>query len=402
MLLRSSQIAVVAPRSRAAAQARVNALRRAGAAVRFCVLSQNLWSALSEASFDLIVVLAEHGDAESIAICAQLRADPRTRSVPVLLVADLPRGETPHGAALLTETADDRTLVDVATDLVMPMRRLREAEVRERQARGELRAELGRADQSAKQLLDLGHELRAMLGAVMGFACNMRDEVAGPLSSDQRSHVAGILDAVERAAKLLDAQPALLIPSARPSAAPAAAAPRAQRSMVHLAHIAAEVAALFAAVASRKAMQIRCDFDQSVCVWGDSLQLKQVLTNLVMNALKYTPAGGHVTILVRWSRPSGTGSLSSRRAAELVVHDSGPGIPLAYRDRIFERGFRIDQHAQVGGDGIGLAVVFDLVTQHGGTVRVEGEPGNGAVFLVSLPQDRRQRAPDAAAEGSAA
>jgi signal transduction histidine kinase len=392
MLLRSSQIAVAAPRSRAAAQARVNALRRAGAAVRFCVLSQNLWSALSEASFDLIVVLAEHGDAESIAICAQLRADPRTRSVPVLLVADLPSGASPHGAALLGESAEDRTLVDVATDLIMPMRRLREAEMRERQARGELRAELGRAEQSAKQLLDLGHELRAMLGAVMGFACNMRDEVAGPLSPDQRSHVAGILDAVERAAKLLDAQPALLIPSARPSAAPAAV-PRAQRSMVHLAHIAAEVAGLFAAVASRKSMQIRCDFDKSVCVWGDSLQLKQVLTNLVMNALKYTPAGGHVTILVRWSKPSGAGSLEARRAAELVVQDSGPGIPLVYRDRIFERGFRIDQQAQVAGDGIGLAVVFDLVTQHGGTIRVEGEPGDGAIFRVSLPQDRRQRAP---------
>src|SRR6187549_3182083 len=103
MLLRSSQIAVAAPRSRAAAQARVNALRRAGAAVRFCVLSQNLWSALSEASFDLIVVLAEQGDGESIAICAQLRADPRTRSVPVLLVADLQSGANPHGAALLGE-----------------------------------------------------------------------------------------------------------------------------------------------------------------------------------------------------------------------------------------------------------------------------------------------------------
>jgi signal transduction histidine kinase len=399
MPLRSSQIAIAAPRGKAAAQARVDALRRAGAAVRFCVLSQNLWSALTEASFDLVVVLAERGDGESIAICGQLRADPRTRSVPVLLVADAPPGTTPRGAAMLSEQVDDRTLVDVATDLIMPMRRLREAELRERQAQGELRAELGRAEQSAKQLLDLGHELRSMLGAIMGFACNMRDEVAGPLSSDQRSHVVGILDAIERAAKLLDAQPALLMPSARPSAAPAPAPPRAQRTMVHLSRIAAEVAGLFAGVASRKAMQIRCDCDDSVCVWGDSLQLKQVLTNLVVNALKYTPAGGHVTILVGWSRPSSAGSVRSRRAAEIVVHDSGPGIPLAYRERIFERGFRIDQQAQVAGDGIGLAVVFDLVTQHGGSVRVEGAPDEGAFFKVSLPQDRRQRAPEPAKEG---
>jgi signal transduction histidine kinase len=406
MPLRECQIAVAAPRADAATLPRVEALRRAGALVRVCVLSQNLWSALTETAFDLIVVLADDNDVESLAVYQQLQRDPRTRGIPALLVTDALGSAAQRGAIVLSARADEQVFVELAADLVVPMRRLREAEQRERSLRDDMRGELQRQSRSAQQFSDLNHELRSMFGAIMGFSCNLRDELAGPLSADQRSHVFGILSAVERATKLLETHPIEIVPSARPSAASASGSPpRAQRSMVHLARIASEVTALFGGVALQKAMRLHCHSDESVCVWGDALQLKQVLTNLVINALKYTPVGGEIRVRVRWSRPTGRSGVHSRRAAELSVEDTGPGIPVEYRQRIFERGFRITERVQVAGDGIGLSVVQDLVTQHGGSVKVEGDPGSGALFTALLPQDRRQRAPEGAlilSDGSAA
>lgn len=392
MILRGCQVAVAAQRGNPAAQPRIDALRRAGAAVRVCVLSQNLWSALTEAAFDLIVVVADQSDVESIAIYQQLRQDPRTRSLPALLVSDVIGVAGDHGAITLAAQADDNVFVNVAADLITPLRRTREAEQRERNLREELRVELTRSSRSTQQFRDLNHELRAMLGAIYGFGCNLRDEVAGPMTDDQRMHAAGILDAVERAIKLLEGQPVERVPSARPTSLPPnSGPPRAQRTLVHLGRLASEVTALFSGVALQKSMHVQCECDDSVSVWGDSLQLKQVVTNLVVNALKYAPAGREVKVRVRWSDSSGLPGVQSRRLAELEVEDTGPGIPVDYREKIFERGFRIDQRSHVAGDGIGLAVVRELVGLHGGTIKVEGEVGRGAIFRVSLPQDRRQR-----------
>lgn len=397
MMLRGCQFALAASRGNPAAQPRIEALRRAGAAVRLCVLSQNLWSALTEAAFELIVVLAERDDVESLAIYQQLREDPRTRALPALLVTDATFVASERGAIMLASDADDNVFVNVCSDLITPLRRAREAEQRERGLRQELRDELARAARSTQQFRDLNHELRAMFGAIYGFGCNMRDEFAGPLSNDQRSHVGGILDAVERATKLLERQPVEPVPSTRPaSTAPGSGPPRAQRTIVQLARIATEVTALFNGVALQKSMKLRCSCDDSVSVWGDSLQLKQVVTNLVVNALKYTPAGREVNVQVRWSSGSGLPGVQSRRLAEVVVQDTGPGIAFEHREKIFERGYRIDQRSHVAGDGIGLSVVRELVTLHGGTVRVEGEVGQGSIFRVSLPQDRRQRAAEGA------
>jgi signal transduction histidine kinase len=391
--LDACQIAVATAGGEPSARRRIDALRRAGASVRFCALSQELWSALSDASFDAIVVLLEPEDAASLAIYAQLHADARTRGIPTLLVTALRDGAHERGVLLLSADVDDDGFVDALSELATPMRRLREAEQQERVLREQVRAELTLSERAVRELGDLSHELRSMLAPVVDFACNLRDELAGPLSSDQRAHVAGILSAVERATRLLEKhRSGSLAAMRRVSLAPASAPPRAQRTLVHLARVASEVTASFGALASRKGLRVICSSDDTVCVWGDALKLKQVVTNLVVNAIKYTQKGGEVVVRVAWSRPSVAGGVEARRAAEVVVSDNGPGIAPEHREQIFLRGFRIDRKTDVAGEGIGLAVVKELVKQHGGSVAVEGEPGSGAVFRVSLPQDRRQRA----------
>jgi signal transduction histidine kinase len=105
--------------------------------------------------------------------------------------------------------------------------------------------------------------------------------------------------------------------------------------------------------------------------------------------LKFAGPGGRVRVATR----VGVGS-----QAEIVVSDTGPGVPVEERDRIFDHGVRLERDVGIGGTGIGLAVVRELVVvHHGGTVRVGDAEGGGAEFVVSLPLDRRSRARDGGA-----
>ena len=106
---------------------------------------------------------------------------------------------------------------------------------------------------------------------------------------------------------------------------------------------------------------------------ADPDRLAQVLTNLLENAVRYTPAGGWVGVSVR-ALPGG---------AELSVEDSGPGLSGEAQGRVFERFYRAD--AGRSGSGLGLAVVRSLAEAHGGRVAANNAPGGGAVLEVWLP-----------------
>ena len=129
--------------------------------------------------------------------------------------------------------------------------------------------------------------------------------------------------------------------------------------------------------------------DQAVeptTVVGDEAQLRQVLTNLLANALRYTPEGSPVEVLVG-SGPQG---------ALLAVRDHGPGIPAEQRHKVFERFYRGDssRNTALGGSGLGLAIVQAIVGAMGGDVSVEETAGGGATFVVRLPQPPHRSAPE--------
>ena len=388
--LADCQIVMACAHSTPESRARVAMLERAGAHVRSCGLAQDLWSTLSEGPVDAILVQLDQPDPASLAIFDQLRSDARTRgALRVLLTANVSLASARCAIALSTTLAE-HCLVKQLSDLLVPLHRVRELEQQERALRDQLRREAGHAAHLTRELAELGHESRSNLSAILGLACNLRDELTGPLSRDQRTHVEGIIEAVERTTNLL--QRARTPPSApaherEPASTPA----RVQRLLIPLARLTEEVVSLFGAVAARKRQTVRCELDQSVRVWGEPLKLKQVVTNLLVNAIKYTPEGGHVTMRVFWSASGASDSILARRSAVVEVEDTGPGIAPEHRTQVFMRGFRVGAVPGVEGEGIGLSVVEEIVTQHGGSVSVSGEVGQGSVFTVRLPQDRRQR-----------
>lgn len=124
--------------------------------------------------------------------------------------------------------------------------------------------------------------------------------------------------------------------------------------------------------------------DTSVIVPGDADQLRQVVTNLVENAIKYGGSGGRVEVAL--SGPADEAALRGS-GVRLLVSDNGPGIAPEHLPRLTERFYRADTHRSrmLGGTGLGLAIVKHIVNRHRGRLRVESEPGKGARFTVILP-----------------
>ncbi len=138
-------------------------------------------------------------------------------------------------------------------------------------------------------------------------------------------------------------------------------------------------------LADKKGHQLRVEIPADLPpILGDEERLVQVLTNLLDNAVKYTPAQGIITVA---ARPAGDRGGTAPAAVELSVSDTGLGIPEADRPRVFERFYRVDKarSRELGGTGLGLAIVKHIAEAHGGQVWVEGNQPAGSRFVVLLP-----------------
>jgi two-component system phosphate regulon sensor histidine kinase PhoR len=135
---------------------------------------------------------------------------------------------------------------------------------------------------------------------------------------------------------------------------------------------------LVAARARDGGVTLHAEVDPAIAVQADHDRLLQILINLVDNSVKYTPAGGRVTVR---ARAAGDGRV------ELGVSDTGIGIPRADLPRITERFYRVDKarSRELGGTGLGLAIVKHLVLAHGGDLAIESEEGRGTTVRVLLP-----------------
>ena len=123
-------------------------------------------------------------------------------------------------------------------------------------------------------------------------------------------------------------------------------------------------------------IKLICSIEPNLPVLGDLARLEQVVSNLLSNALKYTPAGGHISISIE----------RHASAARIVIADSGTGIESAHLERVFDCLWQGTRLGRPAGLGLGLAIVRQIVEAHGGHVRAESlGVGQGATFVVELP-----------------
>ena len=149
------------------------------------------------------------------------------------------------------------------------------------------------------------------------------------------------------------------------------------REKVDLSTLISDTLTSFRQRAEQQDVQLRIDSKPNVEAEVDAERIRQVVANLVDNALRHTPAGGHVRI----------GLSAGNGDATLHVEDDGVGIPFKDLPHVFERFYVVDRSRSrdSGGTGLGLAIVKQIVEAHGGSVRVDSELGSGATFQCTLP-----------------
>jgi signal transduction histidine kinase len=131
-------------------------------------------------------------------------------------------------------------------------------------------------------------------------------------------------------------------------------------------------------LASRKGVRLRLENDSpSIALNGDEELIKRMILNLLDNAVKYTPAGGEISLAL--ARQNGN--------AAIVVRDTGIGIAQTDQPRVFDRFFRVDKARArtLGGAGLGLSIAQWIVEVHGGQISLASAPGEGSEFTVLLP-----------------
>jgi signal transduction histidine kinase len=218
---------------------------------------------------------------------------------------------------------------------------------------------------------NVSHELRTPLTAVEGLSDNMLDGLTGPLNDKQVRYISGIKESAERLARLIDDLLDLaIIESGRLELKPTSF------SVVSLID---EVTDTLRPVAEEKSIHLETDpQDPNLTIWADRDKVIQVMTNLIGNAVKFTPVAGRVKITVE---NDGAGWV------QVSVDDTGPGIEPEAADRIFEEFYQSSQRngEKSKGVGLGLAISKKLVEMHGGKIWVRSAMGAGSTFFFTMP-----------------
>lgn len=240
----------------------------------------------------------------------------------------------------------------------------------------------------------VSHELRTPLTSIKMFTNNLLDGVEGELNEGQRDTLARVARNLERLSRLIN--DLLDLSKLEAGKMEIRLAPvNVQRALTSIVEI-------FSPGAASKKIALDVSVPGGLPVlWADPDRLDQVMTNLLGNALKFTPEGGRITVSARWLPPKpperigeqeGRSPLSGEGWVAISVADTGPGIAEDDLERVFDKFYQTDHSMtrKTGGTGLGLAITREIVAKHGGRIWAESAPGKGSTFRFEIPVDGRK------------
>ncbi len=277
---------------------------------------------------------------------------------------------TPEEQALLEAIADYASIALVNARLFQALKEHAKAMQRTAEAAREgerLKSEI---------LQNLSHELRTPLGVAQGYVEMLMEGQMGDLSEEQRHALETVRQKLSQIGEVVSSVTALQGVSLAPT----------QWARVDLNDLARLAVTRHKPRAQEKKLNLEVHTTDKVDVLGDPEQLSMVFDHLITNAIKFTPEGGHIEVVVRRDK----GDL-----AHVLIKDTGIGISSKHLPHIFERFYQVDGSTtrRFGGLGLGLSVVKEIVEAHGGKVWAESKKNKGTVFHFVLPMVSREGNP---------
>ncbi len=312
----------------------------------------------------LLLICAERGSQNGIAICRGIREHERFSIIPIMMVSEV------HEEAILLEGyragAEDYISMDLPGDVlvekVFSLLRIRA-----------MYDKLKELDLLKDEFLSsVSHELRTPLAIVRENVALVHDGVLGPVTKREKDALKNAIRGIDRltgiVGDLLDMSQLQ------------AGSLDISRSETDLIPILDEVYQAFSLSASANQIEFKRAYPSALPVLlADGKRIRQVFVNLLGNAFKFTPRGGAIAL----EASETTGGI------HIAVRDTGPGIPREALKHLFDRFFRLNalgpHHRDVAGSGIGLNICRNLVDAHGGKIWAESEVGKGSAFHVVLP-----------------
>ncbi|MGD1717275.1 ATP-binding response regulator [Dapis sp. BLCC M172] len=338
---------------------------------------------------DLILLDITMPDMDGFEVCQKLKANPTTRNIPVIFITALAdtdnkiKGFELGAVDYITKPFQEQeVLARVKTHLQLALLTQNlEQEVAMKVFSLEQAKQAAEAANKAKSLFlaNMSHELRTPLNAVLGITEGLQDEVFGSMNEQQMkalqiiessgTHLLELINDILDVTKIESGQLEL-------SCTPTAVAPLCKSSL-----------AFIKPLAQKKAIQLKTKLPQNLPeLLIDERRIRQVLINLLNNAVKFSPDGGSVSLEVQANSLNPNAS-DSQNFLRIAVIDNGIGIAPENLNKLFQPFVQIDNslNRDYQGTGLGLTLVKRIVDRHGGKVEVSSEVGVGSCFTVDLP-----------------